>query len=32
MNYNDVLRGDVWWVDLDHAYPTLPTNSDHYQR
>lgn len=32
MNYNDVRRGDVWWVDLDHAYPTLPTNSDHYQR
>ena len=32
MNYNDVLRGDVWWVDLDHAYPTLPTNFDHYQR
>lgn len=32
MNYNVILRGDVWWVDLDNAFPMMPPNKDHYQR
>nr|DAF32151.1 MAG TPA: PemK-like protein [Caudoviricetes sp.]DAF89220.1 MAG TPA: PemK-like protein [Siphoviridae sp. ct6GI21] len=32
MNYNVILRGDVWWVDLDNAFPVMPPNKDHYQR
>lgn len=32
MNYNVILRGDVWWVDLDNAFPMMTPNKDHYQR
>ena len=32
MNYNVIFRGDVWWVDLDNAFPVMSSNKDHYQR